>query len=396
MRLEVRERAASTLLRGHPWVYREALAKPPAKLRTGSVVDLVHEGRFVGRGLWDEASPIAVRIYERDEGRALDASSLGRAVEAAFARRDGLFDESTNAYRLVNGEGDRVPGVVVDRYAGAAVVRIDGDAIAARFDEVAPFIVASCERRGIDVVALRVPTRDKKIDDGASKIRMLRGAEPRGPVDVLEHGVVLEVDLSHGQKTGAFLDQRENRRRVREITRPGSRALNLFSYTGGFSIAAALGGAERVVSVDIAAKGHATAQRTFRKNDVDLAPHAFVTADALAYVAELGKKKERFDLIVSDPPSFAPNERSVERALGAYAKLHRACAALLAEGGVFCAASCSSHVGMEAFLSTLDDKALGRSDLSVRALHGPPPDHPSLACFPEGRYLKLVELVGAS
>lgn len=391
MRLEVRERAASTLLRGHPWVYREALTSSPKKLRSGAVVDVVSEGRFLGRGLWDEKSPIAVRIYERDEAQALDGASIGRAVERAFAKRDALFDESTNAYRLCNGEGDRVPGIVVDRYATTAIVRIDGDAVAARWDEIAPVVLSSCARRSIDAVALRV-ARAEPPEEGASKIKMLKGVEPRGPVDVLEHGMVLEVDLSFGQKTGAFLDQRENRRRVREATSPGSRVLNLFSYTGGFSVAAAMGGAGRVVSVDIAAKGHATAQRTFKKNGIDLGEHAFVTADALSYVGELAKRKERFDLVISDPPSFAPNERSVERALGAYAKLHRACAALLAEGGVFCAASCSSHIGMEAFLGTLDDKALGRDDLSVRAMHGPPADHPSLASFPEGRYLKLVEL----
>jgi 23S rRNA (cytosine1962-C5)-methyltransferase len=391
MRLEVRERAAASLLRGHPWVFREALAKPPKKLATGSVVDLVHEGRFLGRGLWDEASPIAVRIYEHDEAQKLDARRIADAVEHAFAKRDALFDDATTAYRLCNGEGDRVPGIVVDRYGDAAIVRLDGDAIAAWLSELGGPIAAACAKRGLATVALRVSSRERT-DDGGAKIRMLRGAEPKEPVDVREHGMIFEVDLLHGQKTGAFLDQRENRRRVREIVRPGGRVLNLFSYTGGFSLAAALGGASRVVSVDVAAKGHASAQRSFKKNGVDPSAHDFVTADALAYVAELGRRRAQFDLVVSDPPSFAPNERSVDRALGAYAKLHRACAALLAPGGVLCAASCSSHVGMEAFLGTLDDKALGRSDLSVRALHGPPPDHPSPACFPEGRYLKLVEL----
>jgi 23S rRNA (cytosine1962-C5)-methyltransferase len=281
---------------------------------------------------------------------------------------------------------------VVDKYGATAIVRLDGAAITARFDEIAPMLIASCKKRDIATVALRVSSQEKPGDDGAWKIRVLTGPEPEPVLDVLEHGMILEVDVRFGQKTGAFLDQRENRRRVKERTRPGSRVLNLFSYTGGFSLAAALGGADRVVSVDIAAKGHATAQRTFKKNGIDLGNHAFVTADAISYVGELAKRKERFDLVMSDPPSFAPNEKSVERAMSAYAKLHKACASVLAEGGLFCAASCSSHIGMEAFLSTLDDRALGRSDLEVRAMFGPPADHPSVAAFPEGRYLKLVEL----
>jgi 23S rRNA (cytosine1962-C5)-methyltransferase len=197
--------------------------------------------------------------------------------------------------------------------------------------------------------------------------------------------------VAHGQKTGAFLDQRDNRRRVGELAR-GRRVLNLFSYAGGFSLHAVLGGANRVTSVDVAAAAHATAQASFRVAGADPTAHAFVTADVHSYLDGARRRGELWDLIVSDPPSFAANERAVSRALAAYRALHRACAEVLAPEGIFCAASCSSHVNATDFLSTLDDVALGGRALSVLELRGAGPDHPLLAAFPEGRYLKFAVL----
>ena len=220
---------------------------------------------------------------------------------------------------------------------------------------------------------------------------LLFGPLPPDRIEVREHGVPFLVDLARGQKTGAFLDQRENRRRVGALS-SGRRVLNLFSYAGGFSQRAAIGGATHVTSVDSAAAAHATAQASFRAAGLDPRAHAFVTADAFAFLAAAKSKRERWDLIVSDPPSFAPNEKSVARALTAYRSLHRACVDVLAPGGIFCAASCSSHVPMELFLSTLDDAATGTGTLRVVETHGPPADHPTVAAWPEGRYLKLVIL----
>jgi 23S rRNA (cytosine1962-C5)-methyltransferase len=171
----------------------------------------------------------------------------------------------------------------------------------------------------------------------------------------------------------------------------GIRVLNLFSYTGGFSQRAALAGGV-VTSVDVAAKAHATAQESFKLAGIDPGPHTFVTADAFSWLADQKKKEKRWDVVISDPPSFAPSERAKLNALSAYRALHRACADVLAPGGTFVAASCSSHVTAEDFLSTLDDLALGRSDLRLLDLFGPPADHPSLPSFPEGRYLKLALL----
>jgi 23S rRNA (cytosine1962-C5)-methyltransferase len=168
--------------------------------------------------------------------------------------------------------------------------------------------------------------------------------------------------------------------------------LNLFSYAGGFSLHAALGGAVRVTSVDIATAAHKTAQASFRVAGVDPGAHAFVTAEVRAFLDGARARGETWDLIVSDPPSFAPSEKALPRALTAYRALHRACAQVLAPDGILCAASCSSHVDAATFLNTLDDAVLAPCALSVVELRGAGADHPVPASFPEGRYLKFAIL----
>jgi 23S rRNA (cytosine1962-C5)-methyltransferase len=380
--------AASAVVRGHPWIWRDAVTNVPPAAKTGDAVTLADPaGRVIGQGLWDASSPIAARIYARSADRALDAGALVAAVGRALDRRSRWKDDrDTTAFRLCHGEGDRVPGVVIDRYAEIAVLRLDGDAIAVWRDALVAGIWPLLQSVGVRSFALRAAR-----GEGEERLRPLAGEPPPASITVRENGVAMMVDLLRGQKTGAFLDQRDNRRRVRELAR-GRRVLNLFSYAGGFSTAAALGGAEHVTSVDIAQAAHATAQASMAANGLDPTAHTFVTADAFAFLAAAAQKGQRWDLIVSDPPSFAPSEKSRPRALTAYRRLHGACAAVLGKQGIFCASSCSSHVAAEDFATTLDDAATGRSDLSLLALYGHPEDHPTLAGWPEGRYLKFAVL----
>jgi len=350
----------------------------------------------VGRGIADPASPIAARVWVNGE-----APMNGALVDARIARalrvRQQLFggtaaaDGGTTAYRLLHGEGDRTPGFVVDRYEHVAVLRLDGDAARAYADTFIPHLWKQLERTGVSTLVKREAGGDAKKEARATHVE----GEPMPDVIVVrEHGVPFVVDLARGQKTGAFLDQRENRRRVQEIvaSRKAKRVLNLFSYAGGFSLRAALGGGERVTSVDIAANAHATAQSSFKRAGVDPRAHEFVTADAFAFLAEAKRAKRTWDVVVSDPPSFAPSEKALQRAIQAYRALHRACADVLADGGVLCAASCSSHVDASDFAATLDDQSLGRSDLRLLSLDGPGEDHPTLPAWPEGRYLKFAVL----
>lgn len=387
----IHRRASEPVRRGHPWVFREAIVRVKGAASTGDCVALADEaGTALGFGVYDAGSPLAVRVWGDEP---VDDTLLATRLESALALRRSLFaDGKTSAHRLLNGEGDRTPGLVVDRYAEIAVLRTDGDAAAVLVERHEDVLAEALRGEGITTLVKRAATKG-----GPKESRVIFGPEPPARIAVTEHGVPFEVDLAQGQKTGAFLDQRDNRARVGELARhllarggPVS-VLNLFSYAGGFSLHAALAGA-KTTSVDVAPLAHKTAQDSFRAAGVPLTGHAFVAADVYAFLETAKKKGNRFDLVISDPPSFAPSEKTVPRALAAYRTLHGAAASLLAPGGIFCAASCSSHVGLEAFLGTLDDAALGRRDLRVTDTYGPPPDHPTLSSFPEGRYLKLVVL----
>ncbi len=378
---------ADKVARGHPWVWQASIARGLDGATPGEEVQLVApDGTALGRGLADPDSPIAVRVWTRQR-EPIDAALWRARAARACGRRAWLFDGTrTNAFRVLHGEGDRMPGFVVDRYGPVAVARADGIGAATKTDELADALWPSLEGWGVRSLVLRVGLKGQP-----PRHELLRGAPPPETVQVEEDAVAFVVDLAHGQKTGAFLDQRENRRRVGELAR-GRRVLNLFSYAGGFSLHAALGGATHVTSVDVAAAAHATAQASFRLAGIDPSGHAFVTADVNAFLEGARKAHKQWDLIISDPPSFAPSEKALPRALTAYRSLHRACVSVLAPGGIFCAASCSSHVDAAAFLSTLDDAALGDHDLAVLELRGAGPDHPTLPAFPEGRYLKFAVL----
>ncbi len=384
----LRQRAAAdSLLRGHPWVWAQAVARGLDGAAAGEEVQvLAPDGSPVGRGLADPASPIAVRMWTHGRD-PIDPSLWRSRTRRAWQIRALLFEGTgTDAYRLLHGEGDRMPGFVVDRYGTVGVVRTDGDAASARVADLAEPLWSLGQAFGLRTLVHRIGARGQ-----VPRLDVLRGAPAPATLRVEERGVAFVVDVAHGQKTGAFLDQRDNRRRVGELAR-GRRVLNLFSYAGGFSLHAVLGGANRVTSVDVAAAAHATAQASFRAAGADPTAHAFVTADVHSYLEGARRRGELWDLIVSDPPSFAANERGVSRALTAYRALHRACAEVLAPEGILCAASCSSHVNATDFLSTLDDVALGGRALSVLELRGAGPDHPLLAAFPEGRYLKFAVL----
>ena len=346
-------------------------------------MSVLNEGNVIGHGLADPDSPILVRSW----GEPFNEKLVGaRAAAAASLRRRLFAGQRTNAFRLIAGEGDRMPGLVIDVYEQFAVVRLDGDSLRPHRELLTRALEPIVKQLDVIAMSERESVRGEK-----PKLTPWFGDALPSQVTVEEYGVPFVVDLHDGQKTGAFLDQRDNRRLVGTLAK-GRRVLNLFSYAGGFSLHAALGGATHVTSVDIAPKGHATAQKSFALASVDPNQHSFVTADVFQFLDRSAARGDLWDLIVCDPPSFAPNEKSVATALAAYRKLHKGCAQLLAREGLLCAASCSSHVDVGRFMSTLDDASLGRSDLRLLQLNGPPPDQPTLAAWPEGRYLKFALL----
>jgi 23S rRNA (cytosine1962-C5)-methyltransferase len=369
---------------GHPWVYRDAIEGHAAP---GTAVTLVDaKGAFVARGIADEG-PIAMRVFTlRDE--AVEAPLFRARIERAASLRDRVIPHDTDCYRLLHGEGDRVPGFVCDLYGATAVLKTDGAGARVRGEDFAESLRPTLEARGIRTLLRRASgTRGDAV-----KAVLAWGEPPADVVTVREYGMALRVDLWRGQKTGTFIDQRESRARVRALSR-GLRVMNLYSYTGGFSIAAGLGGAAAVETVDVAPGAIALAEESWRTNDLDASRHRAVVADVPQHLALRTRERARYDLVIADPPSFAPREDSVDAALKSYRALHASSLALVTSGGFYLAASCSSHVDRAAFADTIVEGAR-RAKRSLQWLDawGAPPDHPRLPAFPEGDYLKVVLL----
>jgi 23S rRNA (cytosine1962-C5)-methyltransferase len=380
---------------GHPWLYADALDAPRG-LQTGAAVDVMgRDGRFLARGLYDARSPIAVRIYTLDARQPLDGTLVRARVESALRARRGAFDASTtDAFRWLNGEGDLLPGVVVDVYRSVAVLRLDGEAARVLRDDVTAALVACGRGIGLEHVYERSrrpsPTGSELGEHRGGRGEALHGGEPPSPVEIRELGVRFAVDVALGQKTGFCLDQRENRRAIRPFA-AGERVANLFGYTGGFSVHAALAGAAHVATVDSAAAALDDARVNFRLNGLDPERHEFAAEDAFAWLDRARAEGRRFGLVIVDPPSFAPSERALGKALKAYRDLNALALAVVEREGVLASASCSSHVDLDAFIGMLRDAAdKARRPLRLLELRGQPADHPTLPAFPEGRYLKFV------
>jgi 23S rRNA (cytosine1962-C5)-methyltransferase len=362
---------------GHPWVYRDALR--PFRAPPGEVVTVRDAKKaFVARGIAEEG-PIAVRVWTT-ANEPIDEAFVRRRVAAAVALRRQVTPADTDAVRLLNGEGDRLGGVHCDRYGRHALLRFDGAGAVVWREAVLAALLAEVE--ALDGVAMKTGRR------GETTVEAIAGTLPDGPIEVREHGMRLLVDLQRGQKTGLFLDHRDSRRLVRQLAR-GLRVMNLYGYTGGFSIAAGLGGAAKVRTVDVAGPALALAERGWALNGLGPSLHETVKADVPKLLES--EAPGAWDLIVSDPPSFAPKESAVPAALESYRALHRRALELLGDGGLLLAASCSSHVGREAFETTvIEGASQARVVLQILGRWGADLDHPRMATFPESDYLKVL------
>ncbi len=390
-RVVLRKRLGRAIRGGHPWIYRDALAASP-RITDGSVVLVAGaDGRPLARGFWDATSPIAVRILGADRAPEVAQEIDRRVAEALTRRLDALDRAETNAFRWIHGEADALPGVHVDVYGTALSIRYDGGGARAFYRELPGRLREAARRAGVTVDAIleRRPRGGSGDADG-ERTMSLYGNPPEGELEIRENGLRFGADLRRGQKGGLFLDQRENRALVRTLAAE-RRVLNLFGYTGGFSIYAAAGGARATTTVDVAAPAIAAARRNFERNRLPVANARFAAEDAFAFLTRAAAAGERFELVISDPPSFAPSRRALETGLRAYQRLHRLCAAVTAPGGILCAASCSSHIRRDAFLTTVRDGAreAGRR-AQLREVRGAAFDHPVVPQFPEGDYLKFA------
>ncbi len=380
---------------GSPWLYDGSITSVSHDGAAGDLAVVFDDKRkFAAIGLWDPTSPIRLKVLHHGAPERIDAAWFSERIAAARRLRTPLLahaDPARIGYRAVNGENDGLPGLVVDVYAGVAVVKLYTPAWLPHVPAVLAGIVDVLDPRAI-VTRLARSLTDDEIVAAAGLVdgTVVLGSLPPGPVVFDELGLHFEADVRHGQKTGYFLDQRANRSHVAQLA-SGKRVLDVFASTGGFTVHAAAGGATSVHAVDLSAPTLAVAERNLDLNrDLPAVVACTVTtevADAFDAMGRLGRAGERFDIVVVDPPSFAQRAATVGRARAAYAKLTRLAMGVVEAGGVLVQASCSSRVPAADFFDTVTTAAADHgAHLTELRRTGPDVDHP--VTFDEGAYLK--------
>jgi 23S rRNA (cytosine1962-C5)-methyltransferase len=382
----LKPRKARPFFGRHPWVLDSAIDRIEGTPGDGDVVDLISDrGEFIARGIFNGRSRIHVRLYTWDPNEAIDEAFWRRRLETAWRLRADLgYTDPAGAARLVFSEGDGLSGLVVDRYADYLVIQATALAMAIRLPQIVPMLVELAQPQGILLRTERDIVRAEGLDLAEG---LQWGHGPDGPVEIVDRGLRYAVDLSEGQKTGFYLDQRENRHAAAGYLR-GRRVLDMFCYTGGFSLAAAAWGqAGEVLGIDSSQRAVAQAQANATRNGLDRV--RFEAAEAFPKLQSLVAAGERFGGVVLDPPKFARNRASVDEALRAYHRLNRMAVELIEPGGILVTCSCSGHVSRDDFFMMLVSVAQqsGR-EVQVLEQRGAAPDHPVSTTCPETEYLK--------
>jgi 23S rRNA (cytosine1962-C5)-methyltransferase len=385
-RVVLKPRKAQPFFGRHPWVLDTAVARVDGAPADGDIVDLISDkDRFIARGLYNSRSRLRVRLYAWDHGEALDGAFFRRRLEAAVSLRHQLgYDDSRGACRLVFSEADGVSGLIVDRYGEYLAVQATSLAIAQRLDEIVAILFDLVHPRG---VVLRQERGAVQMEGMPHEPERHWGELPGGPVFIDEHGLRFGVDLREGHKTGFYLDQRENRRVAADYV-CRRRVLDMFCYSGGFALNAVKhGAASDVLCVDTSEKALSLARANAELNGI--ANLNFRAGDAFRTLQELADGRERFGVVILDPPKFARSRAAVNDALAAYHHINRLAVNLLEPGGTLVTCSCSGHVLREDFLHMLAGIAQ-RSCREIQILQqrGASPDHPVMATCLESEYLK--------
>jgi 23S rRNA (cytosine1962-C5)-methyltransferase len=386
IQLQLRRDLVRSVKRGHAWIYADALRSvPPAQPGAPAILLDNRGGREIGRGYYDPQGGITLRVCTTLRGEALTDAWAAERMQRAISLRQSLFTDETTAYRLFNGEGDGLPGLVCDRYADAAMLELDGQA-AQGFWYAAGIARWLADRLGLKLVYERLRGGQTK------RGRVLYGPVPEAALSFLEHGLRFTADLVHGQKTGFFLDQRENRRRMQAYT-AGKTVLNVYGYTGGFSVYAGVAGAVHVTTVDRARPALEAAELHWQLNNLSDERHTTVCTDAFEFLSTAQENDKNWGVVILDPPSFAPSQQAVPKALKAYKNLVAVGAAVSASGGILAISSCSSHVSLADFMQACQEGlSKARRRATTLGIHTQPADHPAPMAMPEFRYLKFVIL----
>ncbi len=376
-----------SLLRHHPWVFSGAIDAVRGSPGVGDTVQVCSaDGRFLAWAAYSPHSQIRGRIWGFDPEAQPGPALFRERLAAAFAARASIQPSGdSNSWRLVNGEGDRLPGLIVDRYGDTLVVQILSAGAERWRDTWVTLLEELGEWRSIYE---RSDADVRKLEGLPTRRGVLRGSRPEGRVRIEEHGLRYAVDIAGGHKTGFYLDQRDNRRRVGSLARDCD-VLNCFCYSGGFSLSALAGGASRVTSVDSSAPALELARANAALNGFARKNAEWVDADVFRYLRRLRDESRQFDLIILDPPKFAPTSRDAERASRAYKDINLSALKLLRPGGALATFSCSSGVSAELFGKIVAGAAADAGvTATVAGRFAAPADHPVRLEFPEGEYLK--------
>ncbi|MEJ6007438.1 class I SAM-dependent methyltransferase [Paucibacter sp. AS339] len=384
-KIVIRAGKERSLERRHPWVFESSIARGSAD-RGETVRVESAEGLFLCWAAFSPQSQIRLRAWSFDESERIDSAFFKRRIGRALALRSRL-PVASDSIRLIHGEADGLPGLVVDRYAGTLVAQFLSSGVERWKDQIVDHLLAAT---GLSRLYERSDAQVRELEGLPLQTGWLRG-EGATEVTISEHQWRLSLDVAEGHKTGYYLDQRDNRKRFAEAVRHyGCKTvLNCFSYTGGFSVAALAGGAEQVISVDSSAPALARATAHVSLNGFDPARHQALDADVNATLRGYLKEGRQFDAVVLDPPKFAPTAAHAERAARAYKDINRLALRLLAPGGLLFTFSCSGGISPDLFHKIVAGAGLdAQVDGFILDRVGATPDHPQTICFPEGEYLK--------
>ncbi|RYD97850.1 MAG: class I SAM-dependent rRNA methyltransferase [Sphingobacteriales bacterium] len=379
-------KAETILKKGHPWIFSDSILKVTDEAQTGDVAVIFaqKDNKLIGVGLYDAESPIRIKILQANRPMQVDAPFFLHTITIAFNKRKDKISNDTNAYRLIYGEGDGLPGVIVDVYDQVAVMKLYSGIWIPYITLLKKALVAVLQP---EALVLRISRNVAKLNTEFEDGDVLYGTLDDPLVHFKEFGVAFRAHVIKGHKTGYFLDHRSNRHKVGQLAK-GKTVLDVFSYAGGFSVHALVGGAEAVSSIDISAQALEVARENAALN-IFKGQHETLKGDAFELLAALVKEGRQYDIVVIDPPSFAKQQSEVQRALKQYEKLAMLGAALCSKGGVLVLASCSSRVAIDNFKEA-HQQAFKKAGVKPRILMSTQHDWDHPVTIPESAYLKTI------
>ncbi|MFH1489221.1 MAG: class I SAM-dependent methyltransferase [Pseudomonadota bacterium] len=375
-----------SLLRRHPWVFSNAIGTVNGTIQPGETIELYSsKGRFLGRGAYSPRSQIRVRMWTFEEEPPINADFFRSRIKQAVSARTLYARDRLTACRLVFGESDGLPGLIVDRYGETLVCQFLSAGAEFWKSQIIHHLAHLVPNTGIYE---RSDVDVRKKEGLPPSAGPLTGQAPPDLVEVREGDFRFLVDIRNGHKTGFYIDQRENRARIMEYA-PGAEVLNCFSYTGGFTIPALSAGAARVTSVDVSASSLELVLRNIELNSLDPGRSEMVEADAFTFLRQCRDRGIQFDVIVLDPPKFAESRAQVQRASRGYKDINLLAVKLLRKGGTLLTFSCSGAISPDLFQKIVAGAALDADrDVQIVRQLWQGPDHPTALCFPEAGYLK--------